>query len=265
MRHLILNNYNEQEKTATFEPIAGNIFDGHIPEAIDYLNSAAVTGAALESVTIIGLNGIDLTITKGMTVDEAIAKFKKMQDEKYEQYKAEREAWLKTPEGQEYLRAQEEEKRKHEEFVYHSVDEALEALSKVKPVDLVGGSTSMDDAIEFSKEVLLIIHKCEDLRFTEEEQKQFSDALKAIGCATYKTVNPKYVTDPTKTLGQIIKTNDIDFPLSCYSQLIDVKPSTFSFGLSKLCDGDIEYSWISSWLKAQEERASQKQPGSGDN
>ena len=258
MRHLILNNYNEQEKTAIFEPIAGNIFTGHIPEAIDYLNNNAA-----ERVTILGLNGIDLTITKGTTVDEAIAMFKKLQDEKFAKYEAERKAWLETPEGKAYLKKQEEEKRQHEEFVYHSTDEAMEALSKVKPVDLVGGTTSMSDAIEFSREVLLIIHKCEDLRFTEEEQKQFSDALKAIGCATYKTVNQKYVTDPTKTLGQIIKTNDIDFPLSCYSQLIDVKPSTFSFGLSKLCDGDIEYSWIGSWLKAQE-KAAQKQPGSDE-
>lgn len=263
MRHIALKEYIAETKTAVFDAKLGNIYDGHIPEAVEFLNNAQSHEQEVETVVVLGLNGIDLTITKGMTVDSAIKKYEEMQKAKYEQYQAEREAWLKTPEGKAYLKAQEDEKRRHEEFVYHSVDEALEDLSKVKPVDLVGGSTSMPDAIEFSRKVLLIIHKCEDLDFGEAEQTQFSEALKSLGCATYKTVNPKYVTDTKRTIGEILTTNDLDFPLSCFSQLIDVKPSTFTFGLSKLCDGDLEYSWIGEWLKAQE-MAAQKQPGSDE-
>lgn len=264
MKYIEFKEYDPNSKIAIFNTHLGNIITGHIPEAVEFLDNANANGQELESVIVLGLNGIDLTITKGMTVEEAVEKYKQLQNAEYEKFKAEREAWLKTPEGQAYLKEQEEQKRKHDEFVYHSLDEAMEALSKVKPVDLAGGTTSKEDALAFCREVLLIIHKCEDLHMSEAEQQQFSEALKTLGCATYKTVNPKYVTDSSRTLGEILETNDIDFPLSCFSQLIDVKPSSFSFGLAKICDGDIEYSWIGDWLKTQE-RAVQKQPGADEN
>ena len=262
MASVRISNIDKQSKTVTFDALIGNITKQIIPEAIEILNQSPY-----ENGVITGLNGVDITISKGMSVDTAIQTWEQAQSERSEKLRQEHEAWLQTPEGIAHTKKVEEEKRQHDEFVYHSLNEALNALKEVKPVDLRNGTTSIEEAVTFCQEVLLILQKSSDLSLTPEQQKQYSEALKAIGCVNYNDAHKSYKTATKNNIGALLQEeNNIEFPLSAFTQLIDTTPDSFEYGMSKLTDGDLQYSWIGEWLRTQEDAQKAKtetgsQPG----
>ncbi|MGN1201545.1 MAG: hypothetical protein ACI4R8_04770 [Candidatus Caccovivens sp.] len=136
---------------------------------------------------------------------------------------------------------------------YKNVREAVEALLEIEPVDLKSRNTSNEDAVKFCREVLTVLMGCENLNFNGTEQMYISDALKSIGCVKYKNAANQFKSNKTETIGCISeKPNSIEFPLECFTRLIDADQDTFSYGLSKILDGGEKHSWVASWLSAQE-------------
>ena len=223
-----------------------SITEDIIPEGVKVLKDSEY-----EKMILQDLNGVDVIIDKSTTVEEAINQWETKRNELSRKRQAEYNAWLKTPEGIKYQKDQEEKAKKHEAFVYHSFEEAMTDISKIEPVDLKSNDVSMEEAVKFCEKVCTSILKCEDLRFTDEQMKQFSDALEAIGCTTYKKASMKFHSNKETGIG-IDEPNNIAFPLSAFSQLIGTDRDTFAFGLSKMTDGGLENSWIGIWLKAQE-------------
>ena len=167
-----------------------------------------------------------------------------------EKYNAQRN-WLKTAEGKEYLNSLKP---------YETMDEFYSELSKIKPVDYASPETTMEDAVAHSRKVLEVLVRAENLSVSKE-QKNISDALKMVGCVPWPQADKKF--QDGSSIGELLYKENVSFPLSAYQQLIDVSPSTFSFGWSKLMDGGPEYSWIGEWLftqqMAEQEKLNQKQ------
>lgn len=100
------------------------------------------------------------------------------------------------------------------------------------------------------KRVMINIQKSVNFNFDEQQRKEYSEALKQLGCTTFKNAHNCFKGE-SRTIGEVLKLNgNIEFPLSALSQLIDTDESTFSYGLSKMAEGN-EYSWVSQWLNAQ--------------
>ena len=199
------------------------------------------------------IRGILVEITKETTAKDAVNQWKKQFDEKEQKRSLERKQWLASPEGQAYLKAEKEKQEKHNAFVYHSVDEAILALTEIKPADLKSEKTTLGEAVRLCKEVLTVVLKSEDLEFDDKQIKVFQKTLKALGCATYEDANEKFKTAGEGVIGQVrTKENNLDFPLTAFTGLIDNKSSSFRTNLAKFTDGGEGICWISGWLSAQE-------------
>lgn len=101
---------------------------------------------------------------------------------------------------------------------------------------------------------MIILGKADNILYSlsTQEMKDFSDMLRSIGCVPYNEAHPSLINNDLEYVGQQMDAKDsIDFPLSAFTQLIDSEPSSFTYGASKLLEGDFEYSWLGTWLKAQ--------------
>ena len=167
-----------------------------------------------------------------------------------EKYKAQRD-WLKTDEGKAYLATLKP---------YETLEEFYRDLSKIKPVDYTSPETTMEDAVAHSRKVLEVLVRADNLDLSRE-QKNVSEALKMVGCVPWPQADGKF--QDRSTVGELLYKENVSFPLTAYQQLIDAKPSSFSFGWAKLMDGGAEYSWMSEWLftqqMAEQAKANQKQ------
>ena len=165
-----------------------------------------------------------------------------------------RSEWLEKEEGKEFLKS----------FpAYESMEDFYRELSQVGKVNYQSAETSMEDAVEHSRKVLTVILKARNITSEmNKEQQNVSDALKAVGCVPWKEADEKF--QDRSSVGELLYKENVSFPLTAYTQLVDASENTFSFGLSKLLDGDERYSWISEWLSTQEmaaqERAKASQP-----
>ena len=159
-----------------------------------------------------------------------------------------RRDWLETEEGKEFLKS----------FpAYENMEEFYRELSQVGKVDYQSAETSMEDAVAHSRKVLTVLLKSRNLTSEiNKEQHNVSEALKAVGCVPWKEADKKF--QDGSSIGELLYRENVSFPLSAYTQLIDTKPDTFSYGLSKLLDGDERYSWVSEWLSTQEIAAQAK-------
>ena len=219
-------------------------------DALSYVKLAP----GIDKMKLVDLNGVDLELNKKATFESVIATWHKEQEELALKKHQEHEEWLNSPEGQQYTQQKEKEKAEHDAFVFHSVDEALLALSDVKPCLLSSPNTSHADAMRFCKEVMEIILKCEDLHFNSEQQAALSATLLLLGARKSEQLNDKFRTSEGNIGTLMNSKNNIQFPVAVFDQLIETKESTFNFGLSKVTEGGLKNSWIGQWLEAQKEK-----------
>ena len=143
---------------------------------------------------------------------------------------------------------------------YETLEEFYKDLSKIEKVDYTSPETSMESAIEHSRQVLTTLLRAQNLDLTKEQQN-VSEALKIIGCVPYSQAHKKF--QDKSTIGQLLEKENIAFPLSVYQQLIDSEPKTFSLILGRVLEGGAKYSLISEWLQtqhiAEQLKANQKQ------
>ena len=138
---------------------------------------------------------------------------------------------------------------------FENLDQMLEALKKVKKVDLTKNEATPEEALAFCTEVMIILGKYGEHALCNidiKDMPRVSQALVDIGCAPYNSAHPSYIHKNLTCVGESIGAKGaIDFPLSAFTQLIGSTPSSFTYGASKLLDGDFEHSWLGRWLQAQ--------------
>lgn len=161
---------------------------------------------------------------------------------KYEQD----EKWRATGEGRDFLETLKP---------YENVEEFFRDLSKIETFDYKSADSNMEDAVEHARKVLKVLMKSEKLDLNKYRE-DVSKALKIIGCVRFDEADKKFKSD--HSIGEMLYEENVAFPLSAYTQLIDTKESTFSYGLGKLLDGGAEYSWIGSWLATQQKAENAK-------
>lgn len=159
---------------------------------------------------------------------------------------AKQDDWYETEEGKEYLETLKP---------YESVTEFFRDLSKIEKFDYKSSKSSMEDAIEHSRKVLTVLLKSEGLEL-EKDRKDVSEALKIIGCVPFKKADKKFRSN--QNIGVLLFEENVAFPLSAYTQLIDTKEDTFSYGLEKMLDGGAD-GWIGSWLTTQKMAENEKE------
>ena len=227
-----------------------DIVEQIIPEAVKYINE----NTKYEKFVLEGLNGVNLGIDSGLTVEQALDKYQEEKAAYRERIQKEYEEWLASPEGIAEQKRQAEEQAKHDAFVFHSPSEAMLALTEIEPVDLTSAKTTEKEAMRFCKEVMTVILKCEDLHFSDEDRILLQDTLKALGCVETKDASRKFLTSGSRaTIGNLLKAkNNIQFPLYCFDQLLSENEDAFNYGKSIMTEGGEKHSWIGEWLQTQE-------------
>lgn len=143
-------------------------------------------------------------------------------------------------------------------FFYQSFNEALTVLKGIKPANLKSNYTSKTEAVRLCKEVLTVIQKCERLKFDTVKSYMLQETLKSLGCVKYDEANDKFKTSGASMIGEVLGIkNNIEFPLSFFTNIVGVEQDTFHYGMSKAMDGGKENSWVGCWLAAQNKETSQ--------
>ncbi|MBO5884985.1 MAG: hypothetical protein J6Q51_04235, partial [Clostridia bacterium] len=135
---------------------------------------------------------------------------------------------------------------------FKTFNEIIEDLKTITPLKQdLSNEQDMNSVLVMIKRVMINIQKASRFGFTEQQIEVYSQALKELGCTNYKNSHESFRAEGSRSLSETMSLNkNIEFPLSALTQLIDTNSSTFEFGLAKMSEGD-EYSWISTWLKAQ--------------
>lgn len=205
-----------------------------------------------------GYGDLTVEVKQGMTYYELMDDFMAASRDYFAEQARKREEWLKSPEGIAHTKAEEQKKKEHEEFVYHSFDEVVDALKQIKPCDLTSETTSLKDALKMCEDVMLVLIKAEDLRLSVEQQNQLSKMLRGLGCCKYNEVAKKFLTLPERSsIADVLAAeNNIEFPLAAFTNIIDVSRATFVYGFSRCVEGGKECSWCGEWLKTQKQAKS---------
>lgn len=133
---------------------------------------------------------------------------------------------------------------------FKTTSEMIKELSELDFVDLSSPTTSKEDAVKHCSKVLKTLFRGYGLYLRKKDINSISTTLKKIGCTTYQNADEHFTT--SEPYDSLTAKNDIGFPLSLFSQLIDTSYSSFMYGFEKAFDGD-EHSWVADWLKAQGE------------
>lgn len=129
----------------------------------------------------------------------------------------------------------------------------LKALDKIKPIDLMSDKTTMQEAVQWAKDIFKTIDESKISYIKDENKILVSEKLKELGGLKLSDLKKTKFFEGGKILDDIISKKDsIEFPLSAFAQLIDTRNSTFDYGFAKLFE-DEEFSWANEWLKAQED------------
>ena len=179
-------------------------------------------------------------------------------------------------ERDERLKASEQQRIARQALLYRNTDEALLALTEIKPCDLSSGDTSTEEAVAFCEEVMTVFLKSADLYFSETKGKELRNILQLLGAKTTEKANKKFISR-TKTTNKayqdfIRQKDNIQFPLMIFDEIIS-KPGVIDFhtkdflscwysGLDKQTleqvNGnavkEIEFSPIGIWLSTQNEK-----------
>ena len=141
------------------------------------------------------------------------------------------------------------------EFVYADFQQMMKDLGNIKSCDLTSETTSLEDALKLCKKVMTIFLKAEDLNLSDEQQKQFCQELKDLGCCKYKNAAEKFCANfnSSASVDSILhKGQNIEYPLLAFSQLLDVDHETFVDNFKHLTKGGKAESLCGQWLQAQE-------------
>lgn len=129
----------------------------------------------------------------------------------------------------------------------------LKALDKIKPIDLMSDKTTMQEAVQWAKDIFKTIDESKISYIKDENKILVSEKLKELGGLKLSDLKKTKFFEGGKILDDIISKKDsVEFPLSAFAQLIDTRNSTFDYGFAKLFE-DEEFSWANEWLKAQED------------
>lgn len=141
--------------------------------------------------------------------------------------------------------------KNHEgKMCYEHVGEVFAALEPIEGVDLTSKDTTVEMALPFCKEVMKVISRCEYLQFKRQDAYKLSEILKAKGACAYKKANPELLSVKGGVGVLMGLKNNVQFPLSAFTQIVDASYETFTFGMSMLTEGG-EHSWCDIWLKNQ--------------
>ncbi len=128
-------------------------------------------------------------------------------------------------------------------------EDIFKALKQIKPCDLTDENTTIEDAVEFCKDIMMVFVEAAELDLPPPNQLRLVDTLKQLGACTYDNAAGQFKTDG-KTL-QIKAPNNVEFPLSFFSQIIGTTSRSYRYGYLKATDGGEKYSWASEWIQAQ--------------
>lgn len=253
MKHFSVK--EEYEISIVVDALLGNIKTEIIPEAMAYLRASGK-----KNMTIQGLQDVTIQVNRYMTNDEAFKCFELVRDAMDKAYGINYEAYKRSDEYQAEQARKKAEEEERQAGLYPTVDKAIEALKEIKPIDLKSEKTSMKEAKEWAVKVLKVMQGCEDLRFDEGQRKLMSDTLRSLGAVSLEELRNKVVNKKLVNMDEkkpLLESNDLSFPLSAMGQLIDTSAETFSYGLGKMTEGGLKYSWIGDWFRSQENAESE--------
>ena len=138
-----------------------------------------------------------------------------------------------------------------EQTMFKDEEELFEALGEVEPCDLRDEKTTTEDAVKFCKGVMTCLARAENL---VPNKDRLAAALYRLGACEYKKAPAKFLVIENATVGMTLEAkNNIQFPLSAFSQLLSAKQSTFIVGWEKVVEGG-KYSWANTWLESQQQK-----------
>lgn len=198
-----------------------------------------------------GYGDLTVEVKNGMTYEELMDDFMAASRDYLAEQARKREEWLKSPDGIAQTKADEQKKKEHDEFVYHSFDEVVDALKQIKPCDLTSETSSLKDALKLCEDVMLVMMKAEDLSFSSEQKEKFSKMLRALGCCAQDEAAQKFIKLPKGSgFGVMsVSENNIEFPLFAFTN-IHGSPASFNFGLEIVGSNDAGFG--KDWLETQQ-------------
>ena len=138
------------------------------------------------------------------------------------------------------------EKESDKKLVFKNEEEFFEELKKIKPCDLRDENTKIKDAVEFCQAVL----KCFDAAGFLPDQDKLALALYRMGACEYGKAAKHLLPIKDAYLRDVLTAkNNVQFPLSVFSQILNTEPDSYEYGWAKAKDV-----WISNWLNTQKEQ-----------
>lgn len=137
-----------------------------------------------------------------------------------------------------------------EEFKYFENEQEMFTVMKyLKHCNLASEKTELSDAVEFCKTIFECFLRAE--HFTPNHEK-LELSLYRLGACKYNDAANKFIANGDASIGELLSSvDDIGFPLSAFSQILDTSDSDYRLGWSKLMDGGKDNSWVSEWLNTQ--------------
>ena len=222
-----------------------------IPAAVKYLKESGRTYMSIRCYN--GDDAIDVTFTKNMDEQEVIEFFNDLKsttrdtrDDVERQYQNNKTKFK--------LRESEIKRDAHDpsKNVYKGMEEALDALRAIEPIDLSSPFTTKEQVIAWSAKVLGVLYKSQDLPFDSVDKVVFSNELRRIGGVSISDFKHRVRSEflPKKeVLAYADNPNDVTFPLYVIGTFLEIDGDKYESYIDKLTDGGFQYSWITSWLK----------------
>ena len=133
-------------------------------------------------------------------------------------------------------------------IAYESELEFFEDLKDIQPCDLRDNNTRETDAVKFCKEIMECFVRSS--KFTPNQDK-LALLLYRLGACEYDKAAKKFLGLEPSSIGvSLNEKNNIEFPLSVFTQILNTSESSYKYGWAKAMDG-----WIEDWLKTQEDES----------
>jgi len=138
-----------------------------------------------------------------------------------------------------------------EKKVYKTQEEFFEALKKIKPCDLKDEKTSIEDAVEFCKQLMECFIAAKRWYLVPDVAK-LREELKALGGCRYNEAHPKFLVEKEEDLRKFLRlANNIQFPLEAMEQVFLCDQDDFTYAFDQIA-GHGEQSYAKAWLRSQE-------------
>lgn len=241
----------EGDKIFVTGQVGNNIIKKIIPDALALLQEHP----EYNQIVLEDINSTTFTLDQGCTLEKAIELFESAWTDLMEKIDQKRKDYEETAEGQAEVKRIAEENAAQEAYRFKDFSELYSAINALPVTDLKSSKTSMKDAIDFCKELMVIFSKSDNLEISKNQLKSFNDLLKNKGACGYHDAASKFLPPFNKKMSieETLESNGtIYFPLSALLQIID-KTSTDSvkFALSRMGNGGEKHSWCMQWVNAQ--------------